>query len=96
MKIWYSVDIPDSSAGYMQVLQHTYELKRWREAEEVVRICAENFYYAHGGASCTWPRLFSLRKTEDGPEVVKCSVDLEMDPMFVPVWIKVGDEVVGG
>jgi len=43
---------------------------------------AENYWYHHDGWDCSWPLIFVLHRTEDGPELGRFFVDVEARPSF--------------
>lgn len=48
----------------------------------VVETCAKDYHYYRGGLEVDWPLTFSLRESEDGPEVARFEVDREAIPEF--------------
>ncbi len=44
--------------------------------------CAEDYHGNHDGRKCDWPLVFVLFDTEDGPEIARFTVELEILPAF--------------
>lgn len=81
MKIWY------------RCIDHCEESFYWFETamvdpvkndclELVAEEAAENYHDHHDGFASSWPLTFSLHETEDGPELCRYIVELEMSPTF--------------
>lgn len=85
MKFWYSV--PDSceesryefSTHYLCDVYHYPTL-----AEE----CARDYYRDHDGWESDWPLVIALHESEDGPEIARYRVELELEPSFLASEVK--------
>lgn len=43
---------------------------------------ADNYHSEHDGWECSWPLIFSLHESENGPEICRFSVNREAEPVF--------------
>jgi hypothetical protein len=57
------------------------------DPEEIIEDAAKDYHDAHDGARDTWPRTFVLFDSEDGPEIARCHVEREFEPVFTVVEI---------
>jgi hypothetical protein len=81
--VWYSTDAEGHDSRYKIVMDG----EAWDMNDEgdqvIVAESAASAWFNEGGFEASWPVEFALYETEDGPEVARFDVELEMVPSFV-------------
>ena len=74
--VWF-YSVPETSGD----LRHRYESSH-RDRGFVAEECADQYFAECDGWDDTWPLVFVLFETEEGPEVARFTVEREDVPTF--------------
>lgn len=79
---WYSVPEVCDESRYQLQLAYEYDLDRAYEQQDAAELAADDFYNKHSGYECRWPAEIAIFKTENGPEIARFIVQMDMSPTF--------------
>lgn len=78
--LWYRcVDHCDESFYSCETTENLDDPHSYRWA---VTKAAKDYHSNHDGWESNWPLVFSLHKTEGGPELARFLVDRDVEPVF--------------
>ena len=83
--MWYSTDSYGDESRFEVGLPRAYDLDDRLDQRGLAIRCAENFHSEHGGWECSWPLVFKVYESEDGPEIARFSVDRDVAPLFTAI-----------
>jgi hypothetical protein len=80
-RIWYSAGPEGHDSRYSLDLNGTWNLLRLGDLTLAAESAAASWFH-DGGYEATWPVELAIYATEDGPELARLDVDMEMEPRF--------------
>ena len=62
------------------------------ELASMAKAAAQDFFYEHDGSEYkqhSWPFIFEIYQSEDGPPVARVPVSMDIEPVFEANWRKI-------
>ena len=75
--------LPSNDEGMTTKMACSYDPKDKDDQGRVSEECARDHFYNHDGWDHQWPLIFALHEEENGPEMCRFKVELELVPEFL-------------
>jgi hypothetical protein len=80
---WYGRVDPGYGRYRYEVKQPSrIDLSDEHDLQDLAELAADDYHNNHDGWEASWPILFAIAATEDGPELARFSVEVESQPVF--------------
>jgi len=83
--VYYSVPDAGGDERYSVEVFGIYDISDEMDRKMLMQDAAEDFHHNRYGVECSWPLVFALHETEEGPEVARYSIERETVPSFMVV-----------
>lgn len=80
--VFYTATDDDGAYRYLVTLDADYDLEAGTWNDSIAEQCADDWHGNHDGWEASWPRIFTLYATKEGPALARFEIEREAVPQF--------------